>query len=74
MPLLSSFFHLHCFYYFYHDDANPSISIHWQDAAGNELSPFLTSETVQTVRLRKPDDSSIDAFASGGSAGYDFLC
>jgi hypothetical protein len=58
--------------YFYHYDANPSVSIHWQDAAGNELTSFLTSETgvtgetVHTVRLRKPDGST---FVSSDALG-----
>jgi hypothetical protein len=53
--------------YFYHYDANPSVSIHWEDATGNELTPFLTSqegvtgETVHTVRLRKPDGNTFIA-------------
>jgi len=53
--------------YFYHYDANPSVSIHWEDAAGHELTPFLTSqqgatgETVHTVRLRKPDGNTFVA-------------
>jgi len=53
--------------YLYHYDANPVVSIGWEDSMGNSLTPYVTEaqgvtgETVRTMRLRKMDGSNFNA-------------
>jgi hypothetical protein len=53
--------------YFYHYDANPSLSMHWEDSQGGRLTPYhtradgITGDTVTSVRLRKADGSDFVA-------------
>ncbi|MCB1878304.1 MAG: RNA polymerase-associated protein rapA [Chromatiales bacterium] len=61
--------------YFYHFDANPSVSTHWEDQSGNRLTPFVTEanglnfadptnpqptgQLVRTVRLCKSGNMAL---------------
>ncbi len=55
------------FNYLYHYDANPVVSIGWEDSQGQKLTPYVTEtagvtgETVRTMRLRKGDGTTFNA-------------
>ena len=53
--------------YLYHYDANPVVSIGWEDQNGQKLTPYMTEstgvtgETVRTMRLAKADGTPFNA-------------